>query len=373
VRLDWEAVYLDGRSAARQPATVRIGRTALDISLAATGARMLWRYGEIRQTQGRYAGEHVRLERGGELSEALLVRDVAFLSAVRAAAPDARLHDPARRRFRVALTLGALASAVALALGIYFVALPAAAGIVATRVPVAWEERLGAAIVEHIAPADARCEDEARQARVAAVAAAVLKPAAPTPYAFTVTVVNSDTVNAVAAPGGAVVVFRGLLERTDTAEELAGVLAHEFQHVLHRHATRAIFQQASAGVLAASIVGDASALVAFGLEGARLVADLSMSRQAEAEADRDGLRMLHEAGIDTAGTVAFFEKLARLSGGSRRGTFLNSHPAPEERLATMRALSAAWPRPATRLLPAYDWRDVKRMCDSEPPPRSPAR
>jgi predicted Zn-dependent protease len=373
VRLDWEAVYLDGRSAARQAATVRIGRTALDITLTASGARMLWRYEELRQTQGVYAGEHVRLERGGPLSEALLVADVAFLAAVRAAAPETRFHDPARRRFRVALTLGALAGAVALALGIYFVALPAAAGVVATRVPVAWEERLGAAIVEHFAPAEARCDDEARQARVAAVAAAVLRPAQPTPYAFTVTVVNSDIVNAVAAPGGAVIVFRALLDHTDSAEELAGVLAHEFQHVLHRHATRAIFQHASAGVLMASVVGDVSAVVAFGLEGARMLGDLSMSRQAEAEADREGIRMLHEAGIDTAGMVTFFEKLTRLSGDAGRGKYLRTHPAPADRLATMRALSAAWSRPAGRLLPDYDWRDVKRICGSEPPPESPAR
>jgi predicted Zn-dependent protease len=372
LRLDWEAAYLDGRSAARRRATARIGRTALEITLADSNTRLLWPYREIRQTQGTYAGEHVRLERGGELSEALLVPDVAFLSALREAAPDTHFHNPARRRFRVGLIVVAGIAAIALGVGLYLFAVPAAAGVAAERVPVQWESRLGEAIVQHIAPASDRCTDDARQARIDAIAAAVLKPVSTT-YTFRIAVANSPTVNALAAPGGAIVVFRGLLDRTESAEELAGVLAHEFQHVLHRHATRAIFQHASAGILMAAVVGDVSAVVAFGLEGARMLGDLSMSRQAEAQADRDGMQMLHDAGIDTAGMVTFFEKLAQLHGDPGRGKYLMSHPAPQDRLATMRALSAQWPRPATRLMADYDWNDIKSICASARPPQSPPR
>jgi predicted Zn-dependent protease len=373
VRLDWDAAYLDGRSAARRKATIRIGRTALEITLDDTGARMLWPYGEIRQTQGHYAGEHVRLERGGELPETLLVADARFLSAVRATAPDSRFHDPRRRRARLGLTLVAGLAAIGIALGLYFVALPAAAGLAAARVPPAWESRLGDAIVDHLAPTAGRCVDAERQARIDAVAAALLKPVQPSPYTFRIAVVNTPTVNAVAAPGGAILVFRGLLDATDSAEELAGVLAHEFQHVLHRHATRAIFQHASAGILMAAVVGDVSTIVAFGLEGARMLADLSMSRQAEAEADRDGIRMLHAAGIDPAGMVTFFEKLARQQGDPGRLRYLMSHPTPQDRIASLRALSAEWPRPTARLMADYDWSDIKKLCGAEPPPRSPRR
>jgi predicted Zn-dependent protease len=335
--------------------------------------RLLWPYREIRQTQGTYAGEHVRLERGGDLSEALLVSDVAFLSALREAAPDTHFHDPARRRFRVGLVVVAGVAAIVAGVGLYLFALPAVAGVAAERVPVHWEARLGDAIVEHIAPVSARCADGERQARIDALAAAVLKPVSPSGYTFRIAVADTPMVNALAAPGGAIVVFRGLLDRTDSAEELAGVLAHEFQHVLHRHATRAIFQHASAGILMAAVVGDVSAVVAFGLEGARMLGDLSMSRQAEAQADRDGMQMLHEAGIDTAGMVSFFAKLAELHGDPGRGKYLMSHPAPQERLATMRALSAQWPRPPTRLMAGYDWNDIKSMCPSGPPRQSPAR
>src|SRR5882724_4250501 len=93
---------------------------------------------------------------------------------------------------------------------------------------------------------------------------------APDTYRIRVTIVDHPAVNAFAAPGGHIVVLRGLLERTRTPEELAGVLAHEIQHVYHRHPTRLVVQHTSAGLLAAAVAGDVSALMAYSLEAARI-------------------------------------------------------------------------------------------------------
>jgi Zn-dependent protease with chaperone function len=377
MRLDWDAAYLDGRTAARRRATVHITRTGLDVALIEGGTRFFWPFREIRQTQGTYAGEQVRLERGRDLPEALLIGDVDFLSAARAASPEAgHLHDPARRRFRAGLTFGALVTAVALALGIYYVGIPAFAQVAAARVPVSWEESLGSAIVDHFAPPARRCEDPVRQARIDAIVTQLTAKVRPQPYTFRVTVVNSAIVNAVAAPGGNIILFRGLLERTDNAEELAGVLAHEIEHVLHRHVTRAIFQHASTGILMAALVGDVSGVVAYGLEGARTLGSLQMSRTAESEADRDGIRLLQEAGIDTAGMITFFEKLLarERSGGDIVPRYLRTHPTTTERIATLRALAAAGARPSGRLLPDDEWDGVKNLCGELPADaRSPRR
>jgi len=377
MRLDWDAAYLDGRTAARRRATVHITRTGLDVALIEGGTRFFWPFREIRQTQGTYAGEQVRLERGRDLPEALLIGDVDFLSAARAASPEAgHLHDPARRRFRAGLTFGALVTAVALALGIYYVGIPAFAQVAAARVPVSWEESLGSAIVDHFAPTARRCEDPVRQARIDAIVTQLTAKVRPQPYTFRVTVVNSAIVNAVAAPGGNIILFRGLLERTDNAEELAGVLAHEIEHVLHRHVTRAIFQHASTGILMAALVGDVSGVVAYGLEGARTLGSLQMSRTAESEADRDGIRLLQEAGIDTAGMITFFEKLLarERSGGDIVPRYLRTHPTTTERIATLRALAAAGARPSGRLLPDDEWDGVKNLCGELPADaRSPRR
>jgi predicted Zn-dependent protease len=372
---DWQGQHLDGVSAVRRPVTVRIARTGLELAPRDGGAARFWPFTEIRQTQGTYAGEVVRLERGGDLAEALLVDDVAFLRALHATSPEAtrRFHDPARRRRRVALTAGAGVGVIALTVALYLWAIPALAGVAAARVPVAWESALGDAVVAHFAPAGRRCEDARRQETVDAIVSALLQGAPGQPYRFRVAVVDDATVNALAAPGGALVIFRGLLARTESAEELAGVLAHEIQHVLHRHGTRMIFQHASTGLLLAAVAGDVSGVMAFGLEAARMLGDLRHSRQNEEEADRDGLRMLMAAGIHPAGMIEFFRKMAAHEGaGGVLPRYLSSHPASADRVARLTALAASAP-PAPPLLPDHDWTDVRTMCGSAPRPESPAR
>jgi beta-barrel assembly-enhancing protease len=362
VRGEWAGHYLDGHSAARHAATVRITPGGLEITLAETGARVWWSYTGLRQTQGFYEGEQVRLERDGE---ALQVADVGFLRALRVEAPQVRglFHDPARRRFRVQLVVLAAMAALTMAIALYQWGLPAVARVAAARVPVAWEEALGRAVTEQVAPVARRCVDPERQRRIDDIVATLVRPLPEQRYTFRVAVLDTGAVNAFAAPGGHVVVYRGLLDRTESAEELAGVLAHEIQHVLHRHSTQAIFRQASAGLLMAALVGDVSGLMAFGLEGARALADLGHSRSAEDEADRDGMRMLHAAGIDPGGMIAFYESMhTHDSDPSGVMRYLSTHPSTGDRLTRLRALAAEAPAPPVTLLAGYDWSDIKRLC-----------
>jgi predicted Zn-dependent protease len=365
----WEAHYLDGRTPLRRPAQVTIGHAGLDITLLDGGGSFRWPLGEVRQTQGVYAGEQVRLERGGELGEVLLVDDVAFLSALRAGAPHAAraFHDPARRWFRPGLALLAALAAVAVTLGLYFWGIPALAGVAAARVPVAWEVALGETAMAQLAPPAKRCVDPARQRRLDEIVAVLLRPLSDPRYPFRVTVVDYSMVNAFATPGGFIVVFRGLLELTDDAEELAGVLAHEIQHVLHRHATRAILRQASTGILVAALVGDVSGVVALGVDSARMLGDLRHSREAEHEADRDGMRMLQTARVDPQGVLTFFQAMQKLEGTTPAAVrYLSTHPTAGDRLQALAALAAQRSQPpSVKLLPDYDWSDVKKICGSE--------
>src|SRR3972149_7925254 len=118
MQIDWEGFYLDGRTAARQGARLRLMRSGIEVSIE-SGLTVLWPYDQIRQTQGFYAGEQVRLEKGGALAEALLVSDAAFLTSLHEVAPGLRMrfHDPARRRRRVELTLLAALAPIGVALG----------------------------------------------------------------------------------------------------------------------------------------------------------------------------------------------------------------------------------------------------------------
>lgn len=362
MQTQWEGAYLDGRSAARRRATIHLSPAGLQVSTE-DGQSWWWALGEIRQTQGFYVGEEVRLELAGDPG-ALLIPDAAFLTALHqlAGSRAGHLHDPADRRRRGLLAGAAAAGALVLIVVLYLWGIPALATVAAARVPVGWEERLGQTVADELAPPDQRCADPRRQAVIDEIVVRLTAPLPVRLYTFRVLVADHSMVNAFAAPGGYVVVLRGLLARTRTAEELAGVLAHELQHVLHRHATRALLQQASMRVLFSALSGDSSGALGFGLDSARTLATLEYSRQLEEEADAEGMRMLLAAGIDPAGMLSFFESLASEGQLPQVLKYLSTHPSSAERLERLRAL-ADQPAPRARpLLPGYDWRDITRIC-----------
>jgi beta-barrel assembly-enhancing protease len=356
--------YLDGRSAARREASIRLSASGLEISLG-DGTRLWWPLREVRQTQGAYAGEQIRLERGAPFSEILLIDDAAFLAALHATAPGfgRRFHNPGWRRSRVLLTVGAALASVAVGAVLYVWGIPAAAGILAARVPVSWEERLGQAAVEQITTSKRRCVDAEREAAIGAIVKRLLKPYPYVPYTFRVTVVDDKTVNAFAVPGGQVVLLRGLVERSRSPEELAGVLAHELQHVLQRHSTRLLLQHASTGLLLVAISGDITGAMAYGIESARVLGTLRYSRHIESEADTEGLKMLLAADVDPQGMIAFFESMRAMERGTPSAArYLTSHPLAEERVETLKQLAAAQSRTFRPLLPGRDWTDLRRVC-----------
>lgn len=363
--MTWQGHYLDGQSAQRCRATVRVASTGLEITTE-DGVTRRWLFSQIRQTQGHYAGEPVRLERGGEMSEALIMPDVAFLTAVRAAATArrGRFHNPRWRLLRTPLTLAAGLAAIGLVAVLYRWGIPAAAGVATRFVPVAWEARLGDEVFARLVEPEHRCQNPDRQRAIDSILARLTQVRGAGPYRLRVAVVDRPDVNALALPGGQIVVLRGLLEMTDSPEMLAGVLAHEVQHILQRHTTRAIIQHASTGLMVAAIAGDVSGIVTFALEGARVVGALNYSRRAEKEADAEGMRLLLQARVDPAGMIAFFEQtLHPLARAAPNGMwrYLSTHPPSHDRVAALRALARS-AGPPVKLLPDRDWKDVKRIC-----------
>jgi predicted Zn-dependent protease len=367
----WRAEYFDGRTPERHAVVVEVLPTGLQIQ-AEAGASFWWPYADVRQSQGTYEGEPVRLQRGGELPETLVVRDPAFLADLARAAPDfrRRFHDPARRRWRVPLTALAAVAVLVLAVVIYRWGIPALATAVAAVVPVRWEEQLGQGVVSRLAPEGRRCTGAGGLAAIDTVMARLVAGQR-VPYTFRVYVVDGEMVNAFAAPGGFVVLFRGLVERARSAEEVAGVLAHEAQHVLRRHATRRIVQHASTGILLGALVGDPTGAYAYGVEAARLLGTLEYTRRHEEEADAEGMRMLLAARVDPAGMIGFFEAMARERGSAPSFlAYLSTHPPTAERLARLRAL-AAGAAPPEPLLTGEAWTALRQVCGERP--REPRR
>src|SRR5438270_501081 len=108
--------------------------------------------------------------------------------------------------------------------------------------PVQWEAQLGQDVMEEVTRRTERCGDPQLATALEEIVATLTTAWTPSLYTFRVTVLDVPAINALAAPGGYIAVYRGLLEKTEAPEELAGVLAHEMQHVLHRDATRALIR-----------------------------------------------------------------------------------------------------------------------------------
>ncbi len=359
----WSGFYFNSRDAKRRPVTITVMQTGL--RLATEDETLLWwPYNQIRQTQGFYAGEQIRLEKGTELTEVLVVTDPAFLAAVRRVAPGfgARFRPPARVSKVLTVGLIAAAGAILIGLALYLWGIPALADAAASRIPAAWEEALGQAVVENLAPANERCTDPDRIRRIQQIVAALVAAGPPSPYTFRVAVADEPIVNAFAAPGGYLVINRGLLEKTERPEELAGVLAHEIQHVVQRHATRALFREMSIRVLLATLTGDANGL-AQALSAAGKLGELRYRRGDEEAADRDGMKMLQAARIDPAGMISFFRNLQRQArGGPQLPTYLSTHPQTADRIDRLERLAAQAHYVPITLLPGYTWRDIKKIC-----------
>lgn len=358
------AHYLDGRTATRHPVTLTVTPRTLLIVMA-DGSSRQWPYDQIRQTQGAYRGEPVRLEFGPEPCEALVVASPAVLTEIHRAAPGIarHLHDPAWRQTRLRWTLGSALSVLVLIVGLYRWGIPALASAAAPYIPVSWEESLGRQVVDRLAPKNQQCRDPERLDKLNQIAQTLAATRPESPYRVTLSVVDNSTVNAFAAPGGQVILLRGLLERTNSPEELAGVLAHELQHIYQRHTTKTILEQTAGSLLLTAVSGDISGGLAWGLEGARAMGALHDNRVHEREADIEGLHMLHAAHLDPAAMVAIYRSMHQ-SEQPRDAPpeFLSTHPDMNERLATLLALASPPPSDPQPLLPGEDWQDIRSLC-----------
>ncbi len=176
------------------------------------------------------------------------------------------------------------------------------------------------------------------------------------PYKYEFHLVDNKTVNAFAMPGGFVVVHAGLIERASSAEEVAGVLAHEVQHVEKRHSLKAMAHSLGLGIAASLIMGDVSGGAVVG--AAQEMSRLSFSRESETEADLEGMKMLARAGIDPTGLKTFFRKMSEDT-KLALPAILSSHPASEDRFALIdRELPKTVAGKTFAPLP-YKWDEIK--------------
>jgi predicted Zn-dependent protease len=203
--------------------------------------------------------------------------------------------------------------------------------------PAEWETKLGKEAFAEIRGIFTLTDDPTLTNRVYLVTQRLKKGLPHDAPKFQCHVSDFPIVNAIALPGGDVVVFGGLLEDA-TPDELAAVLAHEMAHVIEKHAMRQIAQEAGPAFVAKYIFGGDSALSAL-MAGASTLGQLQYSRGNERQADRLAFSILLQANIDPRGLANFFRKIERME--KKQGhddDLFSTHPPTSERIRNLEKL-----------------------------------
>lgn len=383
------ADYSDGVTAARRRVQVSLTESTLELTDAETGAPVVsWPLEFVR-----YLAAPKDSQKPLRLTLADRSRSEADAQAAVTLPSDQRLvlledgPDPAARemaaeimrrapnlarkpravgrlRRRLVYTLvGAIAS-IAL---VIFVLIPAAADQLATLIPPERERAMGEALVEAILDSESfftadgdgpvvcaapkgLAALEKMRARLAAVAGSHVP--------VTVRVARWSEVNAFALPGGQIILLNGLITNASSAEEVAGVFAHEIGHVISRDPTRvALRTGASFGVLSLVLGDMAGGIVAAGV--ASSLVEARNSRSVETAADDAALRILRDARVPAQPLSEFFERLVTQYGDSE--SLFASHPLSAGRAAKFAQAPATAPG-AEPILTEAEWADLQAIC-----------
>ncbi len=334
----------DGLSARAQPVELEASEDALIVRLAGETERLIWS----------------RLRRGGPVPDARVIKDVVRpdwsvqLDVAMSAEWASRMVSVDAADRRDLMQMGAASMLTVLAgVGLWFFGGPLLAGL-APLIPQSVLAPMGQAIADDMGPV---CDDAAGKAAAAALLAR-LTPTGAFPEPVSLRIVDRPVVNAVALPGGQVVLFRKLVEEAESADELAGVLAHELAHIEAKHPAKLMVRLFGLSLIVRAFGGGAA-----GMADEMLL--LGSSRAAEAEADAGAVRILQRAGISPAPTAAFFERQAK--DGAKRGEIIQtlegyarSHPADAERAKLFR--DAGDEKATSPALNAGMWQSLRGSC-----------
>lgn len=371
-KLQFAGALFDGKSARKHPVDVEL--TPREIILKRPDHEPVhWFYSNLRWTANTINPFHI--EHGdSEYLETLVVEDPDFYESVSEIAPDSFFVAGKQTEINWKIYIAGILILIFSAY-VFVKAVPAfLADRLIDEIPVEWEVTLGQSILK-ILPLEQNPNQKVLTVLQDTVDLLEQSVEGKQPYDLKIYIWPGNTVNALALPGGPIVVFQGLLNQAESPEELAGVIAHEIQHVLLRHSTRGILRNLAQNMLLTLLIGDVNAVMEGMASLAGELETLGLSRDMEAEADRKGMELILAANIDPHGMIRIFEKLTQEESSQEEVirektvaeendielfSYFSTHPSSQNRLAKLEKQMKPYEnRTWMPLFPNLDWNEMK--------------
>lgn len=348
------ARYFDGRSAQPHPVSLQLTEHRLEVSGA--GIHRDWNLTDLRA--GDALPPLMRVHLPGDPAR-IEFSDATLAAVLAARCPDLRKGPEGEGR-TLRVVLWSMAAGLSVILAAIF-GMPLLAGLITPLVPDSVESRFGGAVqgqvVKILGDPPACTEPAARAVLDRLIARMVAQRGLPPD--LQVSVHRHAMANALTLPGARVIVLSDLIAKSETPDEFAGVLAHEFGHVAARDPTRSVIQASGTSFLLSLVLGDltgSTVIVALG----QAVIQAGYTREAERAADAYAVDMMTRAGGNGAALGTILERIAK-DDKDDDTAFLRSHPVTRERSAAIRAL--AGPEAGTRrILDEAEWATLKGIC-----------
>lgn len=286
------ADYFDGEKSAREPVevevdaeTVRIRGPGISRDLAVSDLRIQPRLGRLP----------VRVVLPGG---ALLVADAELMSAALPIPKPAGLAH--KLESHLGVVLGSVVGVVVAAWLLFAYGIPWAAREIAYRIPPALEQEIaveGLKALDSYVFKPSALPDERRR-RLEAVFAGLSQGAEGAGRGARLVFRDGNWVgaNALAIPGGVVILTDQLVVLLQDEDRIAAVLAHEVGHLQHRHGSRHILQDSFVGLLALALLGDATSVANIAVTIPTVMLHTGYSRDFEREADQSAYGLLRQTG-----------------------------------------------------------------------------
>jgi len=288
---------------------------------------------------------------------------------------DAFPNASRRRWLSRALTIRVLCWSVGAMAGIallIWIILPFLADRISAAIPLSWQSRVGEkvekeiiqiiSLVEGTSANALTCTNEAGLTALATMTKQ-LEAKANLDIPLRVRVIDSPLVNALALPGGHIVLTRGMIEFVSGPNELAGVLGHEIGHVVLNHSLKRMIEVGGITALFSLLVGDVAGGAIVIAVGNALISG-QYSQADEREADQYSIQLLGSAEIDSRPFARLFERLeaektAQIPDNQQSvESWVSSHPTNSERANTIRRIA----QPGSEILSQAEWQSLKSVC-----------